>query len=57
MTKNEEAIKEEWLKAYLSALQGAQAEAPPDDEEGMRREFEERGVHGCAGGRRGGDGG
>ena len=33
VTKNEEAIKEEWLKAYLSALQGAQAEAPPDDEE------------------------
>jgi hypothetical protein len=34
VTKNEEAIKEEWLKAYLSALQGAQAEAPPDDDEG-----------------------
>ena len=56
MTKNEEAIKEEWLKAYLSALQGAQAEAPPDDEEEWGG-FEERGVHGCAGGRRGGDGG
>ena len=31
--RKKEAIKEEWLKAYLSALQGAQAEAPPDDEE------------------------